>query len=259
MQTATHGQHSTSRANSLLSNPLLECTAHLFDLVMPLRAGGGDAPTDLREQILDGFDMFERMAFERQINTADVQQAKFAVAAFIDESVMASSWPHRMEWMGNPLQLQLFGEHLGGEVFFVRLGELRQRGEQSLDVLELYYVCLQLGFEGVYKLRGLEQLMALQVDLRSQIDGHRGVPDPRLAPQGQPREHLFSRVGREVPYWVIGAVTVAFMFFSYTGYTAVSAKSARDAASDINAERVRLSDTRPDHTIAIEQAKRMFG
>ncbi|WP_111655396.1 type IVB secretion system protein IcmH/DotU [Isoalcanivorax indicus] len=221
-------------------NPLLECSAHLLDLVMPLRAGGGDAPDDLRERVLDGFDQFERMAFERQISTADVQQAKFALATFIDESVMASSWAHRMEWMSNPLQLQLFGEHLGGEAFFVRLAELRQRGEQSLDLLELYYVCLQLGFEGVYKLRGLEQLMALQVDLRSQIDGHRGVADPRLAPSGQPREHLFARMGREVPYWVIATVTVAFMFFSYTGYTAVSAKSARDAAREIRVETDRL-------------------
>lgn len=216
-----------------VTNPLLECTAHLFALVMPLRSGGSDAPDDLYEQVLDGFDIFERLAFERQISTADVQSAKFAIATFIDEAVMASSWPHRMEWMSQPLQLKLFGEHLGGEVFFVKLSELRQRGEQNLDLLELYYVCLQLGFEGVYKLRGLEQLMALQVDLRSQIDSHRGVADPRLAPNGAAREHLFTRVGRQVPYWVIASVTVAIIFFSYTGYTAVSMKSARDAADQI--------------------------
>lgn len=215
------------------TNPLLECTAHLFTLVMPLRAGGSDAPDDLYEQVLNGFDQFERLAFERQIPTADVQNAKFAIAAFIDEAVMASSWARRMEWMSQPLQLKLFGEHLGGEAFFIKLGELRQRGEQNLHLLELYYVCLQLGFEGVYKLRGLEQLMALQVDLRSQIDGHRGVPDPRLAPNGAAREHVLARVGRQIPYWVIAAVTVAIVFFSYTGYTAVSMKSASDAAADI--------------------------
>lgn len=216
-----------------LTNPLLECTAQLFTLVMPLRSGGDNAPDDLYEQVLNGFDTFERLAFERQISTADVQQAKFAIAAFIDEAVMASSWASRMEWMSNPLQLKLFGEHLGGEVFFIKLGELRQRGEQNLYLIELYYVCLQLGFEGVYKLRGLEQLMALQVDLRSQIDGHRGVTDPRLAANGLSHEHVFIRMGRQVPYWVIAAVTVAIIFFSYTGYTAVSMKSGSDSAAQI--------------------------
>ncbi|MGB1465326.1 MAG: type IVB secretion system protein IcmH/DotU [Alcanivorax nanhaiticus] len=215
------------------TNPLLEITAHLFDRVMPLRAGGSDAPDDLHEKIMEGFDTFERLAFEKQIPAADVQHAKFALAAFIDEAVMASSWPKRMEWMSDPLQLKLFGEHLGGEVFFVRLGELRQRGEQNRDLLELYYVCLQLGFEGVYKLRGLEKLMALQVDLRSQIDGFHGVPDPRLAPNGAAKEHVLSRVGRELPYWVIATVTLAIIFFSYTGYTAFSMHSARNAAQSI--------------------------
>lgn len=99
------------------TNPLLECTAHLFTLVMPLRAGGSDAPDDLYEQVLNGFDLFERLAFERQIPTADVQNAKFAIAAFIDEAVMASSWARRMEWMSQPLQLKLFGEHLGAKHF----------------------------------------------------------------------------------------------------------------------------------------------
>ncbi len=234
---------SSETDHNQVTNPLLEITGHLFDRVMPLRAGGSDAPDDLHEKIMEGFDTFERLAFENQIPAADVQHAKFALATFIDEAVMASSWPRRMEWMSDPLQLKLFGEHLGGEVFFVRLGELRQRGEQNRHLLELYYVCLQLGFEGVYKLRGLEKLMALQVDLRSQIDGFQGVPDPRLAPNGAAREHVFSKVGRELPYWVIAAVTVAIIFFSYTGYTAFSMHSARNAAATITEEGRSLRTT----------------
>ncbi|RFA29847.1 hypothetical protein CAI21_08410 [Alkalilimnicola ehrlichii] len=180
-------------------NPLLECSAQLFALVAPLRAERDaqlNLPDDFREQVLGGFDVLERMAFERQIDTATVQDAKYALAAFIDEAVMASEWPGRLDWMGRPLQLEFFGEHLAGEGFFERLNKLRQGGEQNVNLLELYYVCLQLGFEGIYKLRGLEQLMALQVDLRSQIDGYRGVADPRLSPDGAVQTSVFSRVGR---------------------------------------------------------------
>jgi len=68
--------------------------------------------------------------------------------------------------------------------------------EPNRDILELYYVCLQLGFEGVYRLRGLEQLMALQVDLRSQIDSYREPVNPRLSPEGVPRDSLLAQARR---------------------------------------------------------------
>ncbi len=205
-------------------NPILECCSELLAIVMPLRGGRESAtlPDDFPERVLGGFDTLERMAFERQLSTAVVQEAKYALAAFVDESVLASEWFGRLEWMSQPLQLQFFGEHLAGEGFFQRLANLRQGGEANADILELYYVCLQLGFEGVYRLRGLEQLMALQVDLRSQIDGYRGVCDPRLSIHGAPRVGVLQRVGRHLPYWVIASVTVATVLVGYTGYAAVT-------------------------------------
>ncbi len=206
-------------------NPLLECAAQLFALAAPLRAGREaqqNLPEDFREQVLAGFDVLERMTFERQIDTATVQEAKFALAAFVDESVMASEWPGRLDWMSRPLQLEFFGEHTAGERFFERLNKLRHGGEQNIDLLELYYVCLQLGFEGIYKVRGLEQLLALQVDLRGQIDAVRGVADPRLAPDGVVKNSVLARVGRQIPYWVIGAVTLAALVLGYGAYTAAT-------------------------------------
>lgn len=201
-------------------NPFLECSQNIFSQVAGLRAPGSSVKVreDFRERLLEAFDDLERKAFERQIPMVMLKDAKYALAAYVDEAVLGSDWPGREAWMGRPLQLEMFGDHVAGEGFFERLVHLRQGGEANLDVIELYYVCLQLGFEGIYKVRGLEQLMALQVDLRSQIEGYRGVTDPRLAPQGVSREGILSRVRREVPYWVIGVVTVSILFFGYIGY-----------------------------------------
>lgn len=206
--------------NQIPVNSLLECSQTIFSLVAPFCCGerGAALPADYRDKILAGFDELERMAFERQIGMVILKDAKYALAAFVDEAVLTSNWPGRSGWMGRPLQLEMFGDHVAGEGFFERLSQLRQGGEANLHLLELYYICLQLGFEGIYKVRGLEQLMALQVDLRSQIEGYRGVVDPRLAPDGAPREGLLTRVRREVPYWVITVATVAVIFFGYLGY-----------------------------------------
>lgn len=227
-------------------NPLLECCAELLAVAMPLRWGRDSAelPADLRERVLAGFDTLEHMAFERQLPAAAVEDAKYALAAFVDESVLASEWPGRVEWMSQPLQLGFFGEHLAGEGFFRRLNALRQGGEPNADLLELYYVCLQLGFEGVYRLRGLEQLMALQVDLRSQIDAYRGISDPRLSDDGTPRVGVFQRVGRHLPYWVIASVTAATVLLGYTGYLALSQRATEAAVVSIASAADSLVQTR---------------
>jgi type VI secretion system protein ImpK len=149
--------------------------------------------------------------------------------------------------------LKFFGEHLAGENFFEKLNKLRQGGEKNLDLLELYYTCLQLGFEGMYKMRGLEALMAMQVDLRSQIDGYRGIVDPKLAPDGVPKTSIIARVSRHVPYWVIIVVTVGMLFFSYTGYTVMLAKQVDEALSSLKSELAMISN-RPKPIARIERS-----
>ncbi len=230
-------------------NLLLECSASVFALTAKLRGNAADESLELfREDISKSFEVLERMAFERQIGTGTIQDAKYALAAFVDEAVLASENPGRMEWMSGPLQLEYFGEHLAGENFFQKLNALRQGGEKNLELLELYYTCLQLGFEGMYRMRGLEALMALQVDLRSQIDGYRGIVDPKLAPDGEPKTSIIARVSRHVPYWVIGVVAIGLVFFSYAGYTVLLAKQVDSTVQRLEQQLAMLSAEQKKHT-----------
>jgi type VI secretion system protein ImpK len=220
-------------------NPILSCCEHLFSLVAPLKddqkAPSVDA--DFREKVLSDFIAMEKAAFERQIGMVEFKDAKYALAAYIDEVVLTSTWPGRLEWMSRPLQLEFFGEHTAGEGFFTRLANLRQGGEDNLYLLELFYYCLQLGFEGVYKIKGLEHLMALQVDLRSQIDGYRGPMKTQISPDGRPGNVLISQVRRHVPYWVIAVVTIAAVFFTYMGYSLVSGNVAKSSVTSVQKNR----------------------
>jgi type VI secretion system protein ImpK len=240
--------------NSASVNILLECGSSVFALTDKLRRNSGSGSlTDFRGQIVNSFEVLERVGFERQLETSTIQDAKYALAAYVDESVLASDNPERMEWMSNPLQLKYFGDHLAGENFFEKLDKLRQGGEKNLHLLELYYACLQLGFEGMYKMRGLDALMALLVDLRSQIDGYRGIVDPTLAPNGVPKTGNIARVSRNVPYWVIVVVTVGMLFFSYTGYMVMLAKRVDETLSGLEIELVMINK-RPQPIAGIERS-----
>jgi len=104
-------------------------------------------PEALRQQLLGGLrDMVARCR-AAGIADADTAEARYAIVAFIDERVLQSNWPGRTEWMSNPLQLQLYREYAAGENFFARMRALLNRGAPS-PALEVYYLCLALGFTG---------------------------------------------------------------------------------------------------------------
>ena len=207
----------------MIQNPILGCCSDLFALLMPLRQSPEDqhSMSDYRHKIMRAFETLDRMAFEQEIGMTQISHVRYAMAAFVDEMVLVSDRSFRLDWMKQPLQVEFFGEHLAGEGFFNRLSLLRQGGEQYVDILELYYVCLQLGFEGIYRKRGIEHLMALQVDLKNQIDLYRKTPSSELSPSGLPKEGLLSTFRRDIPYWAIAAIAGVLVIGIYTGYGVV--------------------------------------
>jgi type VI secretion system protein ImpK len=82
----------------------------------------------------------------------DVKLATFATVAFLDESVLNSQNPIFADWLRKPLQEELFGTHIAGEVFFQHLQQILGRNDSSDlgDLVEVYYLCLVLGFYGRY-------------------------------------------------------------------------------------------------------------
>src|SRR5690242_3042547 len=71
----------------------------------------------------------------------DVKLATFATVAFLDESVLNSQNPIFADWLRKPLQEELFGTHIAGEVFFQHLQQILGRNDSSDlgDLIEVYY------------------------------------------------------------------------------------------------------------------------
>ncbi len=223
-------------------NPAMESCTNLFNIALMFSKDGRGKHLDQSygEKVLRAFSEMERLAYDRNINTDSIKDIKYAMVAFIDEVILSSKWPHRSEWMVEPLQLRYFGEHLAGEGFFDRLKQLRQSGERNADVLELYYICLQLGFEGMYKLNGYEQLMSLQIDLRSQLENYRGAANFKLSPHATPTHGIIHQIRRQVPSWVIGMVTAAIVISVYVTYSSVIDKVTQSTVSSINEHNVNI-------------------
>lgn len=130
---------------------------------------------------------------------ADVSLAVFAAVAFLDESVLNSGQPIFAEWPRKPLQDELFGNHLAGEVFFENLWRLLERADspETADVLEVFHLCLLLGYQGRYNVgaRGGE-LHAFTQRTGDKIARIRGAIG-ELSPAWRPPEGELDPVRRD--------------------------------------------------------------
>lgn len=158
-------------------NRILEYCLPIFSLAEEFKVNFQQLSIEFREGLIQAFNVLDVKAKENGLEIAD---AKYALVAFIDELALHQEWQDRLLWMVKPLQVELFGEHLAGEGFFKRLEQLRQHPQRNIDTLEIYYICLELGFAGIYQLHGLEHLQAIRVNLADQIQLLRGKQDYRL-------------------------------------------------------------------------------
>jgi type VI secretion system protein ImpK len=117
--------------------------------------------------------------------TEDVRQVLLAVVAFLDESVLSSRNPIFADWPRLPLQTELFGHQVAGEKVFQDLQSTLGRSDspEVCDVLEVYALCLLLGFRGRYAAGGGSDVQSLISTIQEKIRRVRGPSGP-LSPRG---------------------------------------------------------------------------
>ncbi len=151
-------------------------------------------PAAFRRQVLEALKAADQQARSQGYNADDIKLAVFAVVAFVDESVLNLRSPVFADWPRRPLQEELFGHHVAGEVFFTNLQQLLGKNDSQdlADLLEVYQLCLLLGFAGRYVLGGqgeLRSIAAATADKIRRIRGAGGALSPAWAlPPDPPRK-----------------------------------------------------------------------
>lgn len=158
MTNAPERRSQATSSRTQTATDLVSLAAPVFDLILRIKAGFVTPSTELRPQIAAMLQKFEERATRFGYHEKVMRLAKFALAAFVDETVLTNKFPLREEWEKYPLQLEYFGEHLAGNKFFDRLEAMLKQAENAADAIEVYYVCLLLGFKGKYAVYGQDEL-----------------------------------------------------------------------------------------------------
>lgn len=200
----------------------------------------------VRQGMLNGLrDMVSRCR-AAGVADAEIAEARYAIVAFIDERVLQSNWAGRAEWMSNPLQLQLYREYTAGENFFARMRALLNRGVPS-GALEVYYLCLAMGFTGAMPGAGGAQAA------RSYLDAARGPltrssRSTSMSPNGTPSDPYPMRVRTRSVVWplILASAVVALVGLCALAWSLHKTldRVAQDMATADAAQTARLAGSR---------------
>jgi type VI secretion system protein ImpK len=211
------------------AHSLLDLMYDGFYALFMLRHGSGpEDQADLAHNMAQFLDEFGRAAAKHGAEADAIGAAKYAFCAAVDEIILRSSFAIRDAWSRRPLQLILFGDQLAGENFFDRLEALRTRGSAHLQALEVFHMCLLMGFQGKYLIEGPEKLRYLTARLGDEIANMKGKRGG-FAPHADRPDTIVHKLGNEVPLWVLCSVFALIAMIGYVGLRASLASTAAQA------------------------------
>jgi len=196
---------------------------HILTVVVRIQAGKqsiSDVDT-FRRRVKGALEQAEREAGTTGYDLSEIRDASFAVIALLDETILSSRAPKSEEWQKRPLTIELFGQAVAGDVFFDRLLETERRSDSPhlIDVLEVYLLCLLLGFEGRFAppLRG--EAYRILDRLRRRIEAFRHS-DYQLSPPAEVRIEAPAPPPQAAWPWywwaACGVVAVVILFLVYS-------------------------------------------
>jgi len=96
-------------------------------------------------------------------SSTEWELAKYAIVSWIDEMLVDAFWDGREWWSNNVLEIELFNTRECNERFFIKAQQAST--VSGRDALEVFYVCVILGFRGLYHNMESDSVLAPSLNL----------------------------------------------------------------------------------------------
>jgi type VI secretion system protein ImpK len=104
-----------------------------------------------------------------------------------------------------------------------------------LGVLEIYYLCLTLGFKGRYQLVEQEKLRSRIEAARARLKQSTPMKAGTLSPHGLPRDQIAAEVKSKLPTWAVIATAVTIGVLIYLALSVYVSRKASGVNESIEA------------------------
>jgi len=202
------------------TSPLVMAAAPLLSLCGRIKGQASHADVDtLRLHVLGEIDRFERRITPLGLSARSIRAGKYALCATIDDIVLNTPWGGNSIWTTRSMVGTLFSETWGGDRFFDLLAQLKRDPGNNIDLIELLYYCISLGFEGKYRIapRGASELVTVREDLYRLIRNVRGDFERDISPHWRGTGLGHRSLDAIVPPWVAASVAAALLLLLFSG------------------------------------------
>lgn len=211
-------------------NPLLTAATALFAYVTQLRAQTTcENVTELYQELQHEIKAFEAQAQTLGYRSDIILLARYLLCALLDETILTTAWGQHSQWHQHKLLHFFHNEDWGGERFFVILKRLSADPALHIDMLELTYLCLSLGFTGKYQFieNAYIELEQITETLYQCIRWQRGDIKKELAILTTANNNLTTKVMQPLlPLWLLSSLTVTLISSFYMGFNFLLGQAA---------------------------------
>jgi type VI secretion system protein ImpK len=203
------------------SNPITGAAISLLSMVAQLRNTASHPDVaGLRVSVIEEIKRFELKIKNQGVSSEQAQAARYALCTLLDETVLNTPWGCNSLWGTQSLLIFFHKEAWGGEKFFLILKNCMQQPGTHLDLLELLYFALCLGFEGRYRVedRGATKLEEIRENAYQIIQRQRGDVERSLSLHWQGVKDKRNILANLIPFWVIGSVAAVLLMLSFLGF-----------------------------------------
>lgn len=205
------GQQPNTFQTNIAINPIVAAASPLFTLSTQL-AGQTTSPDlkELHHTLSHEIKLFENKANALGYRAPIILAARYLLCALLDEIILTTDWGKKSQWLEHNLLQTFQREAPGGERFFLILERSCENPELHIDLLELGYLCLSLGFQGKYRgtERSHQELGQIIDNIYHFIRYVRGdfskclLISPQTASHAQTKQKPKKKVLRFPPVWV---------------------------------------------------------
>ncbi|WP_104035650.1 type VI secretion system protein TssL, long form [Vibrio jasicida] len=204
-------------------NPILAEANGILSMVGQIRSTASHSDVlFLKETLAQKLRDYENRLRQHNVELETIDTARYCLCCSIDEAVLNTHWGSLSTWSHDSLLSSFYSSSQGGEAFFKHLDNALSQPESQLDLLELMYVCLSLGFVGQYRLEknGLENHRRLRKQIMSILKSYGRGTAKEISANIDKRTLTGSQMSERAPLWVVCSVTSAilvcvFMYLSY--------------------------------------------
>lgn len=189
-------------------NQLMTCSGKILRLIYQIKRGKPqeDTPQKLQKRVFQALHAFREQTAAAHYDANTLFVSQYILMATLDEMLEKMIQKYQLDWAQTSFTQDLSSEGSPEENFFTILEKASQSPQQFIDLLELIYLCLTLGFEGKYRhlSEGTAALNKIMQHTYQLIQIYRGEFDKKLSPDIKftpPLAH--KKTNKRLPWWAV--------------------------------------------------------